>query len=47
MMRVEVKELRAVAARFMAGAARDAGDAALILEALGLDASEGREGTAA
>lgn len=35
------------AVRFVAGSARDAGDAALILEALGLTASEGREETAA
>lgn len=33
------------AVRFVAGSARDAGDAALILEALGLKAVEGRDGT--
>lgn len=33
------------AVRFVAGSARDAGDAALILEALGLDPVEGRDGT--
>lgn len=35
------------AVRFVAGSARDAEDAALLLQALGLDASEGREETAA
>lgn len=33
------------AARFVAGSARDAGDAALLLAALGLEAVEGRDGT--
>lgn len=40
-------EYRRKAVRFVAGSARDAGDAALILEALGLTALEGREETAA
>jgi hypothetical protein len=38
-----VERRRAV--RYVAGAARDAGDAALLLEALGLDPVEGRDGT--
>jgi len=33
------------AARFVASSARDAGDAALLLEALGLAPAEGRDGT--
>lgn len=37
--------VRAAAVRVVAGLARDAGDAALLLEALGLDAVEGRDGT--
>ena len=38
-------EVRRRAVRYVAGAARDAGDAALLLEALGLSAVEGRDGT--
>ena len=40
-------EQRRRAVRFVAGSARDAGDAALLLSILGLDALEGREETAA
>jgi hypothetical protein len=38
-------EYRRRATRFVLGSARDAGDAALLLEALGLAAVEGRDGT--
>lgn len=40
-------EQRRRAARFVLGSARDAGDAALLLQALGLDLEEARTGTAA
>lgn len=36
-------EVRARAVRYIAGSARDAGDAALLLDALGLTAVEGRQ----
>lgn len=40
-------EERRRAVRYVAGSARDAGDAALLLSILGLEPSEGREETAA